>query len=161
MKMMRVVGIAGLFVLACGEESDSTGNQRDQLSDLVGADAVWVADLDGGEDRSIDELIESGVFERADGSDAEAIALLLGTEDNYMETANACFDNDVAIRFRFADNQRLHAIVGLTCWNVNFVGEEDDQVVPADGYLSPGSLEELAVVLKRVSPSLDITAIGE
>jgi hypothetical protein len=122
---------------------------------------VRVADLTGhDEGTEIDTLLSDADFHTAEDADAERIKELLGSDDSYMDTDNACFNDDVAVRFTFTEGRQLDAIVGLTCWNVHFVSRANGQATPSDGYLAPNKLEELALALKHVVPSLDIEAVG-
>jgi hypothetical protein len=161
MKTNLVTLLPGVFLLACGGESETDPIELDERQALMEASAVHVADLtDAEEGTSVAKRLRGADFQQADESDARSITRLLGSDESYMDTDNACFNHDVAIRFDFPDEQSLDAVVGLTCWNVDFVSDED-QATPPDGYLMPGKLEELAGVLHHVVPSLNVEGVGE
>ncbi len=81
-------------------------------------------------------------------------------EARHMMSENACFDWSVVIRFDFADDEPLYALVGLDCWNVSFEGAADAQS-PEGGYLLPDKLVELGMVCSDVDPNVDVSDLGE
>lgn len=87
---------------------------------------------------------------------AQEIVALLAARGSYMDNANACFNEHVALRVGTPDGA-VDFIVGIDCWNVSAFLPEGVQY----NYLNPGDLERLAQLAHDTVPQIDVSDLGQ
>jgi hypothetical protein len=148
--------------LGCSDDTAEGDETTIDVSALTDAEAVSIADLTMMEEEaSGKERLRTADFLSASKAKAKAIAELMGDEDSYAETENACFNHDVGVEFELRGGRAVQATVGLTCWNVRFYPVEDTEVAPNVRYLQPKKLKALAELFHDVVPAIDISHIDE